>query len=136
MVPRDLSFFLTDSFAVFLLLRHVLGNAIVAFGRLLTCFSCSFFLILFRHYFCRITYPVQFYCCFRKIACSFLVLFLSDSFSVVILSHTYFVQLILLLLVAFSGRTSLFFSFLVWFGAFTVFCEWSLGKTIPAPAGN
>ncbi len=64
------------------------------------------------------------------------MLFLSDSFSVVILSHTCVVQLILLLLVTFSGRTSLFFSFLVWFGAFTVFFEWSLGKTIPAPAGN
>ncbi len=57
-VPRDLpsflSFFLTDSFSVFLLLRHILGNSIAAFGRLFTCFSCSFFLIIFRYYFCRI----------------------------------------------------------------------------------
>ncbi len=57
-VPRDrsffLSFFLTDIFSVFLLLRHIMGNSIASFGRLLTCFSCSFFLILFRYYFCRI----------------------------------------------------------------------------------
>ncbi len=88
--------------------------------------SDSFSVFVLSH-----TYPVQFYCCFQKIACSFLVLFLSDSFSVLLLSHTN-----LLLLVTSSGRTSLFFSFLVWFGAFTVFCEWSLGETIPAPAGN
>ncbi len=32
-----LSFFLTHSFSVFLLLHHILGNSIAAFGRLLTC---------------------------------------------------------------------------------------------------
>lgn len=38
------------------------------------------------------SYPGQFYCCFREIAHSFLVLFLPDSFSVLFLSHTYPVQ--------------------------------------------
>jgi hypothetical protein len=35
-VPRDVSFFLTDSFSVFLLLPHILGNSIAAFGRLVS----------------------------------------------------------------------------------------------------